>query len=476
MVGAMVIVPLAGIASDRQGRRPTILLCSFTMLLATVAAGSSQVFTMFLLARCLVAGTSSATNLLVFIVLYEVTGNEHRTLYSILAASVGSALATPLLSVVALADPRWGLSHAFFVTATAIVAVWCYSIQESPVWLIDTRRVRLAERVILYAAAQNGIDLTKAKATFKALKQQLKKRDFTTPTVSIGTGSSASTFSRRAASVLISWFGVSFAFFGTGLREKTIGSHWAVAAFALQVLLLLFVYNVITKWGQRNALSMLLALLCLSSALCAVFHTLNMTFPWTALARLVVDTSASVAMTINYCYTTEVFPTTIRSMGLCVSYAVGRAGALLATFLDSLTADNFVMFDVVLTLLVFASCTAIQWLPEIFLHKKKAGQTTQPAAKTEQQRKEALKASLGEGIEPVGAKSKTRKSRRRATQSSASTDVRIPCGTTSPGLPCSPTSETGTSPRNAKHSKSNKTGVSSDVASPPTPPLGPISH
>ncbi|KAL1472244.1 hypothetical protein MTO96_039474 [Rhipicephalus appendiculatus] len=445
MVGAMVIVPLAGIASDRQGRRPILLLCSFTMLFASVATALSQAFTMFVLARCLVAGTSGATSILVFIVLYEVTGNEHRALYSILATTISSAWTTPLLSVVALADPGWWLSHAFLATATALAAAWCYSIQESPVWLIDTHRVRRAERVILYAAAENGTDLTKAKATFKAFKTQLEKRDLATPTVSTGTGSSASTFSRRAASVLISWFGVNFAFYGTGLREKTIGTQWAMTAFTLQVVLTIVVYNVITKWGQRNALSMLLALLCLSSGLCVVVHTLNMNFPWTALARLMVDTSASVA----------------------------NGHQLLLHDGDTLTADNHVILDIVMTLLVCASGTAIQWLPEIFVHKK-ANQSTQPAPNTEQQRKEALKATLDQGTQHIGTKAKTRKSRRRGTQSSASVGVQSPCGTLSPGSARSPTSETVASPSRAKLSKRNKSGVSGGVASPPS--QAPISH
>lgn len=473
VASAMVIVPLAGITSDRQGRRPTILACSIAMLLASLAAGSSQVFTMFLLARCLVAGTSSATNLLVFIVLYEVTGNEHRTLYSIIATSAGAAIATPLISIVSLADPRWWLSHAFLATATAMVTAWCYLIEESPVWLIDTHKVRLAERVILHAAAQNGIDLKKAKFTFGVLKKQLEKRDMGTPTVSTVNGSKSARFISQAASVLVSWFGVTFAFYGTGLQEKATGGMWVLSSFAVQVLLLVVAYNAIMKWGQRNALSMLLALLCVSSGLRAVVHKLNMASPWTSLARLVVDSSATVAMAINYCYTTEVFPTTIRSMGLCVSYAVGRAGALLATFIEPLTTDNLAAFDLVMTLLVLASVTGIQWLPEIFV-KKKVVETVRPAPLTEQERKEALKASLGQGSEIDGTKSKRRKSRKKQGRSVTSPEVLTPTGPMSPASPRSPSSDSFTSPRRTKHSKHNSGGMGSGLRSPSS--AGPISQ
>ncbi|XP_054923093.1 solute carrier family 22 member 7-like [Dermacentor andersoni] len=473
MIGSMVFVPLAGVLSDRHGRRPTILACSFTMLFACLATGSSQVFSVFLVIRCLVAGTSSATYMLVFIVLYEVTGNEHRALYSLLAASVGPALVLPLMSIVSMASPRWWLSQAFLATVSAMAAACCYMVEESPVWLVDTHRVRLAERVVLYAAAQNGIDLAKAKGTFKALKQQLEKREAASPTTTT-ISASVSTRSRRAASVLISWFGASFAFYGTGLRETALDSLWAVSALMLQVILLVVVYNGITKWGQRVTLSMVLALLCVSITLHSALHHLNVTFPWIVLARLVVDSSAAVAMAVNCSYTTEVFPTSIRSRGLCVSYSVGRAGALLATFLNSMFSDETLVFDIIMTLLVFASGMAIQWLPEIFVHKKTQSPTLEPAAMTEEQRKEALKASLGQGTEAVAKKAKRRKSQRSSTCGATSPDLQAPPDTVSRMAEVGESSKYVSSTKNVKHSKAKKSARSSGAAF--SPSRGPTSR
>ncbi|KAH7959637.1 hypothetical protein HPB49_012657 [Dermacentor silvarum] len=471
MTGPMVFVPLAGIVSDHQGRRPTILACSFTMLFASLTVGASQVFPMFLVTRFLVAATSSATNLLVFIVLYEVTDNEHRALYSLLATSVGMVVALPLMSIVSMANPRWWLSHAFLVTVTAMAAAWCHMIEESPVWLIDTRRSRLAERVILCGAAQNGVDPAKARATFKALRQQLEKRGTATPTPTTG---SVTLVTRRwrATSVLVSWFGVCFAFYGTGLRETALDGQWAVSAFTVQVMLLVAVYNGITKWGQRVTLSMVLALLCASSTFRTAVRHLNLAFPWTVLARLVVDSSAAVAMAANYGYTTEVFPTSIRSMGLCTSYSVGRAGALLATFLNSMISENSLVFDAVMTLLTFASGMAIQWLPEIFVHKKQVP-TQEVAAMTEEKRKQALKASLGQGTEAVTRKAKHRKSRSKPKQSGVSSNVQTPSGTVSPMATGSPSAQSSP-PKVVKPSKHNKATINSGAGSPPS--RGPIAR
>ncbi|XP_075539958.1 solute carrier family 22 member 7-like [Dermacentor variabilis] len=473
MMAPMVFVPLAGIAADRQGRRPIILACAFTMLLASLAASSSQVFTMFLVTRSFVAASSSTTNLLVFIVLYEVTGEEHRALYSLLATSVGSAMAMPLMSLVSMANPSWWLSHTFLATVTAVAVAWCDMIDESPVWLIETHRIRLAELVILNAAAQNRIDLAKARTTFKALRRQLEKRETASPTSTTGSAR-VSPLSRRAVSVLVSWFGVCFAFYGTGLRETSLDTHRAVLAFTLHVLLLVAAYRGITKWGQRVSLSMVLALLGVSSTLQAALHQLEITIPWTVLTRLVVNSSAAVSMSVNYGYTTEVFPTSIRSRGLCVSYSVGRAGALLATFVNSMFSDNALVFDITMTLIVFASGMAIQWLPEIFVHKKMQPSTLEPAALTDQQRKEALKASLAQGTEPVAKRAKRHKRHRKPAHDVTLPEVLTPSGTMSPMAVVSTRDKYLSSSKSVRRSQQKKKGTNSTAVSPPS--LGPISR
>ncbi|KAK8789044.1 hypothetical protein V5799_021180, partial [Amblyomma americanum] len=326
MLGSLTFVPLAGIAADRVGRRPTISACALGMLLATLAAGSSQSFQVFLAARFVISATSSATFLLVFILLYELTGNANRPLYSLLAASVGSVLAQLLLFALLALQPRWFLAQAFFAAATALVAIWCLSLNESPVWLLDTWRVRLAESSALQAAAVNGVDMTKARATFRELIKMLGKREQVSTGASTGGESklNAVIFRRRAASALASWFGVSFAFYGTGLRQATLPAPWAVLGFLLQALLFFAAYYCINKRGQRAALSGVLTALCLCSALRTATLQLGLSAE-APMSRMVVDSTSAVAMALNFSYTAEVYPTMVRSLGLCISYSVGRA-------------------------------------------------------------------------------------------------------------------------------------------------------
>ncbi|KAL3203232.1 hypothetical protein MRX96_042024 [Rhipicephalus microplus] len=93
-----------------------------------------------------------------------------------------------------------------------------------------------------------------------------------------------------------------------------------------------------------------------------------------------------------------------------------------------------------MTLIVLVSGMAIQWLPEIFVHKKAASSSVQNV--------------------------KARKSRRKATPSSASSGARSQCENLSSGSAPISYSETVVSSRGVKHSKCNKSGEAIEGALP----------
>ncbi|KAK8766735.1 hypothetical protein V5799_006485 [Amblyomma americanum] len=419
MLASALFVPLAGIVSDRVGRKPAVMASAIAMLLATLGAGSSHSFSLFLLARFVVSATASATNLLVFIVLYEVTGNERRALYSLLATCIGPTVTPTMLHLLSLLQPSWKVSQTFLATTTAFVVAWCYCLEESPVWLLATWKLRQAELVMLQAARYNGVDLAKAQFTFEALKKQLEKVEMTATTASTGreSGFYVTTFRRRALSVLVSWFGVSFAYYGTALRKSQMQEQWEVSGLLLKTALFATVYDSMTRRGQRATLSGVLALLCASSALQTAVVEWNIAHA-IPLSTIALEGASAAAMGVNYSYTTEVFATTIRSMGLCVSYSVGRVGVLLASFLVYVAHGRpSSWFHLTTTLVVYVSAMAIQWLPEIFIHQKGTPTT---ATMTQQGNRESLKMPLHQ--------------RRGAKKSSPSTSSgRAESKTSSPG-------------------------------------------
>ncbi|XP_077508652.1 solute carrier family 22 member 7-like [Amblyomma americanum] len=253
IMGPLCLVPVAGIIADRVGRTPVVL--------ASAAEGLG------------------ATNVLNFIVLYEVTENEHQALYILLANIVGTTVPPVLYSLLSLLHPSWRLSHALFVAASAIVLACCYSLEESPVWQLATWRIRQAESTVLHVAKYNGVDGVKARATFRALKRQLEKGE-----TASGAGTSASesiflstSFRRRAVSIILSWFGVNFAYYASRMDRMNFEAHWEVSAYLFKILLLIALYYSLKNLGRRFTLSVVLALL----SVCAIDDALeiyNFTF------------------------------------------------------------------------------------------------------------------------------------------------------------------------------------------------------
>ncbi|XP_075539845.1 uncharacterized protein LOC142574702 [Dermacentor variabilis] len=388
----MLFVPIAGIAADRVGRKPVLSTCAISTLLGSLVAAVSPSVGMFILSRLVTAAMASATLLLALTMLYEVTGSQHRAPYILTASGTAMLVTSPLLQLLSTLKPRWVLSQALFVTITAIMVSWCYYLDESPVWQIAAWRLRAAEFNVLRAARMNSIEAHKATATFQALKQQLLKRDANTTSVTTAATSilRSAPLLRRVLSALVTWFSVSFALYASGLGAA-LEELWALASFLCNGLILTIAFACMKKRGHRLTLSVVLAFLGASSVLQMVLSNLSLraVLP---LPRIMMSSASAIAMCLNYAYTAEVYPTTIRSLGLCLSYSFGRLGVLLATYVEVSLHDEQLLVDgAITTALAFASAIAVQCLPEVYVEKKPA--EVIPVL-SEDQRKEALKASL----------------------------------------------------------------------------------
>ncbi|KAH7960860.1 hypothetical protein HPB49_024032 [Dermacentor silvarum] len=388
----MLFVPIAGIAADRMGRRPVLSACAISTLLGSLVAAASSSVGMFILSRLVTASMGSATMLMAFAVLYEVTGNQHRASYNVAASGIAILVTSPLLQVLSTLKPRWVLSQAFLVTVTAIMVSWCSYLDESPVWQIAAWRLRAAEFTVLRAARINGIDAHKATTTFKAFKQQLLKRDVSTTSATAGTISilRSTSLRRRALSAFVTWFSVSLALYASDLGA-TFDELWILTLFLLRLLILIIAFYGMKRRGHREALSGVLAFLGASSVLQMVLWNwpLAVALP---LPTTMMSSAGAIAMALTYAYTAEVFPTMIRCVGIGLSYSICRLGVLLAAFIeDSFHEEQLLVVGAITTGLAFASEVAVQCLPEVFVEKTPAEIRT---ILSEDQRKEALKASL----------------------------------------------------------------------------------
>ncbi|KAL1478199.1 hypothetical protein MTO96_016388 [Rhipicephalus appendiculatus] len=414
MLGAALLVPAAGFVSDRIGRQLAILGSVICLLACSVACSVAQTFVMFLVTRFFVSAASCSVQVLMFILIYEMTGNQNRATYGVLDTAVGTTLVPPALHVLSIQEPHWVMAHLVLLLPTFMLVFWCFLLDESPTWLLSTGRPRAAETAVVAAATSNGLSAHKARDAFRALVAHIQRRDASNQFVMTVGGSDTFTheslFRWGVTSVLLSWFSVNLAYYGLVLQSADTGHLWRTIHMVVQALLYASVCWYISDHGQRETLSILLAFLC-ASAVAHAAVSATMAAPLSSAVALVVESLASAALSVNYGYTAEVFPTTVRSIGLTIAYAFGRMGVIVASVIVVLWGgpnEADMPLDVVVAALALFSAVSIQWLPEIARKREKS------CCGSEKERKEAILASLSSTVKPAKHPPSTR---RRSTGS-----------------------------------------------------------
>ncbi|XP_077508581.1 carcinine transporter-like [Amblyomma americanum] len=384
--------------------RPTSVAATYASLVVT---------------RIVAVSAGSATYILTFILLHEVTGNAWRSLFTLLHTAVAATVVPPLVHAVSLLEPRWLLAQGLLLVPTAMSATWCCLQEESPACLLTTGNIRDAEVAILTAAQLNGGGMKKFKVTLKVIMTQLGKIDRSH-------SSAASTSAaegiietvkmrRRAVSVFIARFTLSALYFGVLVRDRATALRWHVAHVFLSTAYYAATYWAMTKWGLRDTLAALLAVVhsCALAEAAVISRDYNPAIPFVHAGMKV---AVSAALGVALCYVGDIFPTHIRSIGVSLSISFGGAGTLSSVSLHTLAGRNanaaFSMFAAFTTLL---SIGVVHWLPEVFTEKPKKAPPIR--AMTEMERKEELKKSLS--FFAARKKEKPHKRQPRLTNASA---------------------------------------------------------
>ncbi|XP_075539918.1 organic cation transporter protein-like [Dermacentor variabilis] len=392
-----LLSPVAGFASDRIGRKPVNWACGCLLFFSAVGSSVAMNYAFFLINRLLLIASGSAAYLTMFILLYEVTGQEQRWLYTLFNTAVAGALVPPFMHLLAHVEPSWMTSHAVLILPIGIYWAWCFLLDESPAWLLATWRVREAEVAVLSAARLN--DMSKEKA-IKGLQHllaeltRLKPAEGSVITVSAAEGILETVkLRRRAVAAFISRFTASGIYFGLTISDKASGNIWQLVHVVLTSACYAFVIRVTNKWGVRDALSMLLAATCAFTLVKAmtVYGGLDLA---AACVHAVMKVVVSCTMSVVMCYAGDTFPTRIRSAGVSLSVFASGIGSMVGISISKvrIVRQHF-FFEAFYTMMTLLSIAVVQWLPEVFI--KKYESEVQPLdIRNAEERKLAMQASL----------------------------------------------------------------------------------
>lgn len=363
MAGALIAVPIVGHVADRVGRRPVVCASGVVLVVTCFVSCFTLTYPLFLFARFIISGCVSTIFIVTFILLFEISTPDYRTFFSTITTSLGVVLVYIFFSVLRPLNIDWYVVEWIFMAPTSLLLSAFFVIDESPRWLMATLRMKKAEVVIRRAAHMNGFPEIKAMDSFLKLKEDIEKdRGLYDMKANIFTLLRSQTLRCRTLVVFFCSFAIMFSFYALALGTIIQVQTWAnITGLIFTGPAYVWVYYSMNAYGRRTVLKLILWLL--GGACCLISVSYDADPP--ALGNgllLIAQMCASVAVTVNYIYQAELFPTVVRSDGICCGYTCGRLGAAIASLLTGL--DQVGRGDVLLVALGFLCFTAalLLWL------------------------------------------------------------------------------------------------------------------
>jgi len=351
-----------GDMADRYGRVPIIFGSSILLFITSVGICFCPEYVSFCVSRFLNGIAVAGIHNIAYVWLLEIVGTDYRAM-----AAVGSELFWSLGFLLLAATGYWlrdwmSLQLAIGVPTIGFI-LYKWILPESPRWLMTQGKFDEAEAVFRKAAKMNGKTLP--------MKLHFKKNVGEKTSYSIIDLVRTPNIRKRTIVLWYCWFVVCLVFYGLSLNASNLaGDPYLNFASMGMVEIPAFVFCILTFWriGRRTTL-------CFSFGITGVVLLLRLVIPLipgedsvllgldTACA-MIGKMSASAAFVTMYVYSTEVYPTVIRSLGLGGTSMMARLGGMIAPFLAQVMESNPLIPQIIFGISCLLSAVLLLLLPE----------------------------------------------------------------------------------------------------------------
>ncbi|XP_064487668.1 organic anion transporter 3-like [Ornithodoros turicata] len=332
MSGAMAAVPVAGMASDRIGRKPVIFVAVLILLFAGFTTCFTKSFHVYLAARFLVSGATASIRIMTFILLFEITTPELR-LFNCTVVQAGLVTAAIFMhSLTRLHLSMNWVEIILLVPAACLTCTGCM-LQESPRWLLATNDYKKAEVTLTWAAALNGVRCEEAQVRWKRLVHSIRMSEEITTTPLHGGVLQlvrSETLRERTFILFTCWASSVLTFYQLLLyinQEASVTAQFL--SILAQVPALAISFLLMDKAGRRQPFFVSLTTSGLLMAILLLLSLSHMKGLPLDIVIIATNLVVNVVTSIIYVYTLELYPTTLRSAGVSACFLFGRVGSVL---------------------------------------------------------------------------------------------------------------------------------------------------
>ena len=335
-IGMFVGAGLAGLLSDRFGRKPLLLFSLLLFSVATGLSGFASGLAVLLVLRFL-AGLGLGGELPVASTLVsEISPANRRGFMVVILESFWGWGAILAALIAFLLIPNFGWQWGFFAGALpALVAfLWRRSLPESPRYLLRAGRAQEAAAVMRQMGIQASGEELRA-----AVTRSVAHESAVTRLARLW----APGLARRTLMLWVLWFGMVYAFYGiTSWLPTLLALQGYNMTRSFQAVLITTLAQIpgyfsaaflIERLGRKWTLTLYLALYGASALLLGQYGfrgggSLEEVILWASLVQFF----SLGAWGVIYAYTPELYPTAVRGAGAGWAAAVGRLGGIAGPF------------------------------------------------------------------------------------------------------------------------------------------------
>lgn len=335
-LGILIGSFIFGYMSDRYGRKNTFLVAIFGTIVSGLIIPFSPSYEVFTGLRTLLGITTAGTMVVSFVIIMESVGPNYREIAGCLY-QIPFVIGHTSVPLFAYYFRSWNTYTLALGIPPLIYLGYFFTLTESPRWLVSKGRVEEATKIVKRAAIINKLPTEKIEETLTELSNEIRKNS--NKSNLNYTALFHKSLLLKTICCCIMWLIVGVTFFGFNqyISQTSPDPFVSVAvAGIIQIPSNIGSIWLIKKLGRRLTTSIFF---CLGGIFVIILYFVPKVFAATlTLGSLGVSCGAVVATSI-YVYTSELYPTVVRNMGLGVASLSMRVGSMLAPFISN-TAVN----------------------------------------------------------------------------------------------------------------------------------------
>ncbi|XP_067613661.1 solute carrier family 22 member 4-like isoform X2 [Eurosta solidaginis] len=327
-VGQFMGIPLGGIVSDRYGRRTALAIYGFFSVIFGVSRSFAPTYNWFVAFEFLDNIVTSPIYPIGFILGIEFVGPKFR----VGACSMIALLYVTgeiILGLVAKYFQNWRLILRIVYIPCAILVTYIWILPESVRWLLSQSKEEDAKKILKRAARMNRRKLSDGSLDKLILANRVKL-----DSTSDGKFPIKAAFSKlfwRIVNCSLCWIVNVLVYYGISLNAVLLdGNKYNNFIFVTltEIPGFLLPFVIMSRLGRRYSVFGTMVLSGISCLLTALLP--KDAFVWRLVFFLLGKLMITAAFQTIYFYTSEIFPTNVRTSLLAFCSMVGRVGSMLA--------------------------------------------------------------------------------------------------------------------------------------------------